>query len=55
MMKNYLNNFMLDCEYLDSDREFLIKAYEKIANNEKTKKERSHEPEVLLFRLYLVT
>ena len=38
-MKKYLNDFMLDCEYLDSDREFLISAYEKITENEATKAE----------------
>ncbi len=38
-MKNYLNDFMVECEYLDTDREFLINAYEKITGSEDTKKE----------------
>ena len=38
-MKNYLNNFMIECEYLDSDREFLIEAFEKIEGCEEAKKE----------------
>jgi hypothetical protein len=31
-MKNYLNDFMIDCEYLDTDREFLLDAYDKITS-----------------------
>ena len=37
-MKNYLNNFMIECEYLDSDREFLLNAYDKIVENESAKR-----------------
>lgn len=33
-MKKYLNDFMVECEYLDYDREFLLEAYSKIAQNE---------------------
>ena len=38
-MRKYLNDFMVECEYLDADREFLLSAYDKIAENESTKSE----------------
>ena len=38
-MKKYLNDFMVECDYLDSDREFLLNAYEKIATNETANEE----------------
>ena len=38
-MKQYLNDFMVECEYLDSDREFLLDAYDKIQGNETAKSE----------------
>ncbi len=38
-MRNYLNNFMIEFDYLDSDREFLLEAFDKIQGNEDTKKE----------------
>ena len=36
-MRNYINEFMLEGEYLDSDREFLLDAYDKIVGNADTK------------------
>ncbi|MBE6675015.1 MAG: hypothetical protein E7596_07910 [Ruminococcaceae bacterium] len=38
-MRDYLNNFMIECDYLDSDREFLLEAFDKIQGNEEAKKE----------------
>lgn len=38
-MRDYLNNFMIECDYLDSDREFLLDAFDKIQANDETKKE----------------
>lgn len=38
-MKNYLNNFMVQCSYLDTDREFLLSAFDKIQSNENAKSE----------------
>ena len=38
-MKKYLNDFMVEFEYLDEDREFLIDAYGKIEANEEARAE----------------
>ena len=38
-MRKYLNDFMVECNYLDEDREFLLNAYDKIQQNEKAKSE----------------
>ena len=38
-MRNYINDFMIEGDYLESDREFLLNAYDKIMENESTKNE----------------
>ena len=38
-MRNYINEFMIEGEYLESDREFLLNAYDMIMSNNDTKKE----------------
>lgn len=38
-MRQYLNDFMVEGNYLDTDREFLLNAYDKIQSNETAKSE----------------
>lgn len=38
-MKKYLYDFMVECDYLESDRDFLISAYEKIVEGDDTRAE----------------
>ena len=38
-MREYLNNFMTVCDYLDTDKEFLLNAFDKIQANSETKAE----------------
>ena len=37
--ENYLNNYKIECYYLNSDKEFLLKEFDKIQDNNTTRKE----------------